>query len=64
MFKGFVVVTKGAAIMLAVILIFAITWYMLVVKPRDEVFAQIMDCMEDNSQSEYDRCVDHLRPGK
>ena len=64
MFKGFAEVTKGAAAMIAVVLIFSITWYMLYVKERDEVFAQIMLCMEDDSREEYDRCVKHLRPEK
>jgi|TARA_R110001583_G_scaffold16234_5_gene66162 hypothetical protein len=64
MFKGFAEVTKGAAAIVAVTLIFSITWYMLYVKERDEVFAQIMLCMEDDSRQEYDRCVEHLRPEK
>ena len=62
MIQGIASVIKGTAILITIMLLFSITWYMLWVKPRSEVFAQIMDCMEDGSQEEYDRCFEHLKP--
>ena len=36
-------------------------YYNFVLAPRDAKLYSTMDCMNDNSRSEYDRCVQLLR---
>tara|TARA_B100000900_G_C20575018_1_gene714945 strand:+ start:1012 stop:1224 length:213 start_codon:yes stop_codon:yes gene_type:complete len=44
--------------------VLGLTYYVFVVKPQDEALNVVMECMNDRSRQEYERCVTRLKEQK
>ena len=46
----------GGCLLILLFLVGAVAWGFLYVGPNDRHLNAVMDCMEDGSRAEYDRC--------
>lgn len=54
----------GALVTGALLIGAAAGWWMFYIHPRDQFLGQVMTCMADGSQAEYDRCAELVRANK
>lgn len=47
----------GFAAFGALLIVACVAWYFAYVQPREEFLLAVADCTEDNSRTEWDRCV-------